>query len=110
MNEAQQRAEAAREEQLRLWQQAQDEAHAEQARQEALAAKAAEDASAQQASQSNAQRALDFRFDAENFAWWMIPVALLVLLLGGGGIWLIVRRGKRTMKHYGEKYGRKPEK
>ena len=104
MNEAPQRAEAAHEEQLRLWQQAQDEARAEQARQEALAAKAAEDASEQQTSQSNAQRALDFRFDAENFTWWMIPVALLVLLLGGGGIWLIVRRGKRSMRHYGEKY------
>ena len=35
-----------------------------------------------------------FRFNPDNFEWWMIAVAAVVLLLGSGGVLLIWRTGK----------------
>ena len=35
-----------------------------------------------------------FQFHPDNFEWWMIAVAAVVLLLGSGGVLLIWRTGK----------------
>ena len=92
MQQAEQRAEEVK--QALAAQQAEEKAAAQEAA--ALAAAQAEQETQEVSPQEEtpAQSDADFTFDASNFAWWMIPVALGVLLLGGGGIFLFARRGK----------------
>ena len=54
--------------------------------------KAPEEAPAQEAAPEQTPSA--FQFNPENFEWWMIAVALAVLLLGSGGVLLIWKTGK----------------
>ena len=35
-----------------------------------------------------------FRFNPDNFEWWMLAVAAAVLVLGSGGVLLILHTGK----------------
>lgn len=51
-----------------------------------------EEAPAQEAVQETASSA--FQFNPNNFEWWMIAVALAVLLLGSGGVLLVWKTGK----------------
>ena len=61
----------------------------------------AEEASMAQADTKEAETAPEqtkassvFQFNPDNFEWWMIAVAAVVLLLGSGGVLLIWRTGK----------------
>ena len=84
-------------------QQAADAAQAETeqetaAEQEAVQAAAPEETPAPEKTQ--ASNALDFTFDPQNFQWWMIVVAAIVLLLGSGGVYLAVRSGKMKQMYH----------
>lgn len=38
--------------------------------------------------------------------WWVIPLALLIALLGGGALRLLLRTPERWTQHYEKKYDR----
>ena len=42
--------------------------------------------------------------------WWVIPLALLIALLGGGALRLLLRTPERWGRHFEKKYGRFSEK
>ena len=49
--------------------------------------------------------------DAQNdpfaaLTWWVIPLALLIALLGGGALRLLLRTPERWGRHYEKKYDR----
>ena len=49
--------------------------------------------------------------DAQNdpfaaLTWWVIPLALLIALLGGGALRLLLRTPERWTQHYEKKYDR----
>ena len=49
--------------------------------------------------------------DAQNdpfaaLTWWVIPLALLIALLGGGALRLLLRTPERWGQHYEKKYDR----
>lgn len=61
----------------------------------------AEEASMAQADTQEAETAPEqdkapsvFRFNPDNFEWWMLAVAAAVLVLGSGGVLLILHTGK----------------
>ena len=66
----------------------------------ALPALAAEDAPAAEA-EADAPAG---PFDA--LTWWVIPLALLIALLGGGALRLLLRTPERWGRHYEKKYDR----
>ena len=77
------------------------------AEQEAVQAAAPEETPAPEKTQ--ASNALDFTFDPQNFQWWMIAVAAIVLLLGSGGVYLAVRSGKMKQMYHDIKQDEKDQ-
>ena len=77
------------------------------AEQEAVQAAAPEETPAPEDAQ--ASNALDFTFDPQNFQWWMIAVAAIVLLLGSGGVYLAVRSGKMKQMYHDIKQDEKDQ-
>ena len=58
-----------------------------------------------------AEDAPDADTDAQNdpfaaLTWWVIPLALLIALLGGGALRLLLRTPERWGRHYEKKYDR----
>lgn len=58
-----------------------------------------------------AEDAPDADTDAQNdpfaaLTWWVIPLALLIALLGGGALRLLLRTPERWTQHYEKKYDR----
>lgn len=58
-----------------------------------------------------AEDAPDADTDAQNdpfaaLTWWVIPLALLIALLGGGALRLLLRTPERWGQHYEKKYDR----